>query len=99
MNRLLVVLVVGSLGCGGAQYIESSEGAPPRTTTSLTSTPPGPWSYCVQTCNRVREQLIRDFAVLPSSVDCLASDFQKATNCVSCSQVLERRYGVLPICE
>lgn len=98
MNRLLVVMVVASMGCGGAQYIESAEGSV-RRNTSLTTTPAGPWSYCVQTCNRVREQLIRDFAVLPSSIDCLASDFQSATNCVSCSQVLERRYGVLPICE
>lgn len=98
MNRFFVVMVLGLMGCGGAEYIESARGAP-RRNTSMTTTPPGPWSYCVQTCNRVRDQLIVDFAIQPSSVDCLASDFQNATNCASCSQVLERRYGVLPICE
>lgn len=92
MNRLLVVMVVGSMGCGGAVFIEKADGSI-RQNTSLT-TPPGPWSYCVQTCNRVKEQLIRDFAVLPSSIDCLASDFQNATTCSTCNEVFVRRYGL-----
>ncbi len=97
MNRLLVVMVVGSMGCGGAVFIEKADGSI-RQNTSLT-TPPGPWSYCVQTCNRVKEQLIRDFAVLPP-IDCLASDFQNATTCSTCNEVFVRRYGVqLTSCE
>lgn len=97
MNRLLVLVLLGSMGCGGAVFVEKADGAVRQNT--LLTTPPGPWSYCVRTCNQAREQLIRDFAVLPSSIDCLAPDFQNATDCASCSEVLGRRYGVLPICE
>lgn len=82
------------LGCGSAELIEA--GPDTRVQRSSVRTAPGPWSYCVTTCTNVREQLIRDFAVLPSSVECLDQDFQAATDCQSCAEVLERRYGVLP---
>lgn len=82
------------LGCGRAEFIEA--GPDTGVQRSSVKTAPGPWSYCVTTCTNVREQLLRDFAVLPSSVDCLDQDFQAATDCQSCAEVLERRYGVLP---
>jgi hypothetical protein len=94
MRRLMTTMVVGLVGCGGAEFIEA--GPRPGVQRSSGETAPGPWSYCVTTCTNVREQLIRDFAVLPSQIDCLAKDFQDATDCQSCSEVLERRYGVLP---
>lgn len=85
------------LGCGRAEFIEPRSGADVQDVhRSSEKTAPGPWSYCVTTCTNVREQLLRDFAVLPSSVDCLDQDFQAATDCQSCAEVLERRYGVLP---
>lgn len=82
------------LGCGRAEFIEA--GPDRGVHRSSEKTAPGPWSYCVTTCTNVREQLLRDFAVLPSGVDCLDQDFQAATDCQSCAEVLERRYGVLP---
>ena len=95
MQRLtMMTMLVGLLGCGGTEFIEAGPGADVRR--SSVKTLPGPWSYCVTTCTNVREQLIRDFAVLPSSVECLDQDFQAATDCQSCAEVLARRYGVLP---
>ena len=82
------------LGCGSAEFIEA--GPDKGVQRSSVKTAPGPWSYCVTTCTNVREQLIRDFGVLPSSVACLDQDFQAATDCQSCAEVLERRYGLLP---
>lgn len=89
MMGLLLVL-----GCGRAEFIEA--GADRGVPRSSVKTAAGPWSYCVTTCTNVREQLLHDFSVLPSSVNCLDQDFQAATDCQSCAEVLERRYGVLP---
>jgi hypothetical protein len=94
MRRLMMTLVVGLLGCGGPEFIEPRPGR--GVLHSAAKTLPGPWSYCVTTCTNVREQLIRDFAILPEQIDCLHQDFQQATDCQSCGRVLERWYGVLP---
>ncbi len=91
---MAMMMVVGLLGCGSAELIEAGPGR--SVPGSAAKTVPGPWSYCVTTCTNVREQLIRDFAVLPANVDCGDQDFQAATDCRSCAEVLERRYGVLP---
>jgi hypothetical protein len=93
MRRLTMLLLL-VLGCGRAEFIEA--GPDRGVQRSSVKTAPGPWSYCVTTCTNVREQLVRDFGVLPSSVNCLDQDFQAATDCQSCAEVLERRYAVLP---
>lgn len=51
-------------------------------------------SVCEVTCERVREQLIRDFGVLPTSINCRDPGWQRADTCEACSALLERDYGV-----
>lgn len=53
-------------------------------------------SVCEQTCERVREQLIRDFGVLPTAINCRDPGWQQANTCEECTALLERDYGVVP---
>lgn len=44
----------------------------------------------------MREQLIRDFQVLPHAVNCDDQKWVQPRTCEECAELLRRDYGVLP---
>ena len=51
-------------------------------------------SYCERLCERVRPQLIEDFAVPEASVNCSDPKFVERDDCASCDQLFVMDFGV-----
>jgi hypothetical protein len=51
-------------------------------------------SPCQKDCEHLKAQLVRDYGVLPSSVDCGSRRWLEADTCEKCQTLLERDYGV-----
>jgi hypothetical protein len=49
---------------------------------------------CARMCDAATEQLVRDFAVPPKSIDCWAASFRDARSSAACGCVFEKTYGV-----
>jgi hypothetical protein len=57
-------------------------------------------SPCQRDCEQLKAQLVRDFGVLPSSIDCQSAHWREADTCEKCQTLLERDFGVqLITCE
>jgi hypothetical protein len=52
---------------------------------------------CRATCERLRPQLIRDFAIRPEGIDC--SRFPTGVDCPTCSREFERLFTVRTACQ
>ncbi len=51
-------------------------------------------SECVSDCESARPQLIQDFGVSPTDINCSDSKWAKATTCEQCQNIFETDYGV-----
>ncbi|MFO0600189.1 MAG: hypothetical protein U0228_33075 [Myxococcaceae bacterium] len=96
MNRLVTVVLFALVGCnaGPTPYVEPASAG----ITSASTSSGGPYD-CVSTCVRVTEQLERDFAVLPSSIDCPRQFGDPQLNtCAKCSDRFSELFGVSLTC-
>ena len=50
--------------------------------------------YCWQRCPELKEQLVRDFGVLPSAINCDSELWTRPKDCPECNAMLEKNYGV-----
>jgi hypothetical protein len=50
--------------------------------------------YCWARCPEMKEQLVRDFAVLPQAIDRNSELWMKPKDCAECDAMLQKMYGV-----
>lgn len=50
--------------------------------------------YCWARCPQLKDQLERDFAVLPQAIDCNSELWTKPRDCSECNAMLVQTYGV-----
>ncbi|MBL8912911.1 MAG: hypothetical protein JNM17_19615 [Archangium sp.] len=86
MKKLMVVLMACACGPGGTHFIE------PAGVSQRAVMPGSDAVACAAICEQVKPQLIRDFAVLPQSINC--ADFNVATTCRGCDALFQSKFGV-----
>jgi hypothetical protein len=81
MLRTLAVLLLA--GCGRSGFYPDD---PPQAF----------WQAgdCSRTCERMTEQLVRDFSLLPQSLHCWEPPFRDARSSQDCTCIFERTLGV-----
>lgn len=82
--RMILVLIAVLSACGAGSLLEASSSSGLRQGTGQVD--------CPATCERVRDQLVRDFGFTNAQVNC--GSFSSAHDCAACQRAFRQAFAV-----